>query len=106
MPEVRKKSKEIDHYVKQHVGEALLQLRELSKPSNRSGVSRVYYTGNWVNDIYNNYTEKQAQKIFDNARQYSDKLDFFQKKLPETYEDYNEKTLQAYEYVARVKWRQ
>ncbi len=41
MPEVRKKSKEIDHYVKQHVGEALLQLRELSKPSNRSGVSRV-----------------------------------------------------------------
>jgi hypothetical protein len=103
MPEVRKKSKEIDHYVKQHVGEALLQLRELSKPSNRSGVSRVYYTGNWVNDVYNNYTEKQAQKIFDNARQYSDKLDFFQKKLPETYEDYNEKTLQAYEYVARVK---
>lgn len=103
MPEVRKKSKEIDHYVKQHVGEALLQLRELSKPSNRSGVSRVYYTGNWVNDIYNNYTEKQAQKIFDNARQYSNKLDFFQKKLPETYEDYNEKTLQAYEYVARVK---
>ena len=103
MPEVRKKSKEIDHYVKQHVGEALLQLRELSKPSNRSGASRVYYTGNWVNDIYNNYTEKQAQKIFDNARQYSNKLDFFQKKLPETYEDYNEKTLQAYEYVARVK---
>jgi len=103
MPEVRKKSKEIDHYVKQHVGEALLQLRELSKPSNRSGVSRVYYTGNWVNDIYNNYTEKQAQKIFDNANQYRDKLDFFQVKLKDTYEDYNEKTLQAYDYVARVK---
>ena len=103
MPEVRKKSKEIDHYVKQNVGEALLQLRELSKPSNRSGVSRVYYTGNWVNDIYNNYTEKQAQKIFDNANQYRDKLDFFQVKLKETYEDYNENTLQAYEYVARVK---
>ena len=103
MPEVRKKSKEIDYYVKQHVGEALLQLRELSKPSNRSGVSRVYYTGNWVNDIYNNYTEKQAQKIFDNANQYRDKLDFFQVKLNETYEDYTEKTLQAYEYVARVK---
>ena len=29
MPEVRKKTKEIDHYVKQNVGEALLQLREL-----------------------------------------------------------------------------
>ena len=103
MEKVRKKSKEIDHYVKQNVGEALLQLRELSKPSNRSGVSRVYYTGNWVNDIYNNYTEKQAQKIFDNAYQYRDKLDFFQVKLNDTYEDYNEKTLQAYDYVARVK---
>ena len=103
MPEVRKKTKEIDHYVKQNVGEALLQLRELSKPSNKSGVSRVYYTGNWVNDIYNNYTEKQAQKIFDNANQYRDKLDFFQVKLKETYEDYTEKTLQAYEYIARVK---
>ena len=103
MPEVRKKSKEIDHYVKQNVGEALLQLRELSKPSNKSGVSRVYYTGNWVNDIYNNYTEKQAQKIFNNANQYRDKLDFFQVKLKDTYEDYNEKTLQAYDYVARVK---
>ena len=103
MEKVRKKSKEIDHYFTQHVGEALLQLRELSKPSNRSGVSRVYYTGNWVNDIYNNYTEKQAQKIFDNVAQYRDKLDFFQVKLNETYEDYNEKTLQAYEYIARVK---
>ena len=103
MPQVRKKTKEIDHYVKQNVGEALLQLRELVKPSNKSGVSRVYYTGNWVNDIYNNYTEKQAQKIFDNANQYRDKLDFFQVKLKETYEDYNENTLQAYEYVARVK---
>ena len=81
----------------------MLQLRELSKPSNRSGVSRVYYTGNWVNDIYNNYTEKQAQKIFDNVAQYRDKLDFFQVKLKDTYEDYNEKTLQAYDYVARVK---
>ena len=103
MPQVRKKTKEIDHYVKQNVGEALLQLRELVKPSNKSGVSRVYYTGNWVNDIYNNYTEKQAQKIFDNANQYRDKLDFFQVKLKDTYEDYNEKTLQAYDYVARVK---
>ena len=103
MPQVRKKSKEIDHYVKQHVGEALLQLRELSKPSNKSGVSRVYYTGNWVNDIYNNYTEKQAQKIFDNIQKFRDKLDFFQKKLDYVYDDKDESPIQAYEYIARVK---
>ena len=99
----RRQVKELDPYLKARIGEALIQVRELAKPSNRSGVSRVYYTGNWVNDIYNNYTEKQAQKIFDNASQYRDKLDFFQVKLNETYEDYNEKTLQAYEYIARVK---
>lgn len=103
MPQVRKKSKEIDHYVKQHVGEALIQLRELSKPSNKPGVSRVYYSGNWVNDIYNNYTEKQAQKIFDNISQYKDKLDFFQKKLDYVYDDKDESPIQAYEYIARVK---
>ena len=99
----RRQVKELDPYLKARIGEALIQVRELAKPSNKSGVSRVYYTGNWVNDIYNNYTEKQAQKIFDNANQYRDKLDFFQVKLKETYEDYNENTLQAYEYVARVK---
>jgi len=103
MSEVRRRSKGIDHFVKQNIGEALIQLRELVKPSNRSGTSRVYYTGNWVNDIYNNYTDKQAQKIFNSARQYMDRLDFVQVKLRDTYEDYNEKTLQAYEYVARVK---
>tara|TARA_R110001592_G_scaffold86771_1_gene256153 strand:+ start:67 stop:378 length:312 start_codon:yes stop_codon:yes gene_type:complete len=103
MSEVRRRSKEIDHFVKQNIGEALIQLRELVKPSNRPGTSRVYYTGNWVNDIYNNYTDKQAQKIFNSARQYMDRLDFVQVKLRDTYEDYNEKTLQAYEYVARVK---
>ena len=100
---MKRKVKELDPYLKARIGEAVLQVRELAKPSNKSGTQRVYYTGNWVKDIHNNFTNKQAQKIFDNVTQYRDKLDFFQKKLPETYEDYNEKTLQAYEYVARVK---
>ena len=99
----RRQVKELDPYLKARIGEAVLQVRELAKPSNISGTSRVYYEGNWVRDIHNNYTEKQAQKIFDNANQYRDKLDFFQVKLNDTYEDYNEKTLQAYDYVARVK---
>jgi hypothetical protein len=50
-------------------------------------------TGNWVNDVYNNYTEKQAQKIFDNINQYRDKLDFFQKKLDYVYDDYKTRVL-------------
>ena len=98
-----RKVKELDPYLKARIGEAVLQVRELAKPSNKSGKSRVYYEGNWVVDIHNNYTEKQAQKIFDNINQYKDKLDFFQKKLNYQYDNVDESPIQAYEYIARVK---
>ena len=99
----RRQVKELDPYLKARIGEAYIQIRELAKPSNLAGTQKVYYEGNWIRDIYNNYTEKQAQKIFDNVAQYRDKLDFFQVKLNETYQDYKENTLQVYEYIARVK---
>jgi len=99
----RRQVKELDPYLKARIGEAVIQVRELAKPSNRSGTQRVYYEGNWVKDIHNNYTPKQAQKIFDNVSQFRDKLDFFQVKLNYTYEDVDESPIQAYEYVARVK---
>ena len=99
----RRQVKELDPYLKAKIGEAYIQIRELAKPSNLAGTQKVYYEGNWIRDIYNNYTEKQAQKIFDNVAQYRDKLDFFQVKLNETYQDYKENTLQVYEYIARVK---
>ena len=99
----RRQVKELDPYLKTRIGEAYIQIRELAKPSNLAGTQRVYYEGNWVKDIHNNYTEKQAQVIFDNVAQYMDKLDFFQKKLKYTYEDIDESPIQAYEYIARVK---
>lgn len=99
----RRQVKELDPYLKARIGEALLQVRELAKPSNKSGTSRIYYTGNWVKDIHNNYTEKQAQKIFDNIGQYRDKLDFFQAKADIVYDDIDDTPIQAYDYIARVK---
>ena len=99
----RRQVKELDPYLKARIGEALIQVRELAKPSNRSGTQRVYYEGNWVKDIHNNYTEKQAQKIFDNIAQYRDKLDFFQVKSDIVYDDVDETPIQSYEYIARVK---
>jgi len=101
----RRQVKELDPYLKARIGEALIQVRELAKPSNKSGTQRVYYEGNWVIDIHNNYTEKQAQKIFDNINQYRDKLDFFQVKSNIVYENVDETPIQSYEYIARVKWR-
>ena len=98
-----RKVKELDPYIKARVGEALLQLRELVKPSNRSGTSKVYYEGNWVIDIHNNYTDKQADKIFATAKSYTDKLEFFQKKTNYTYENVDESPIQSYEYIARLK---
>ena len=99
----RRQVKELDPYLKARIGEALIQVRELAKPSNRSGTQRVYYEGNWVKDIHNNFTEKQAQKIFDNINQFKDRLDFFQVKTNIVYENVDESPIQAYEYIARVK---
>ena len=99
----RRQVKELDPYLKARIGEALIQVRELAKPSNKSGTQRVYYEGNWVIDIHNNYTEKQAQKIFDNINQFRDRLDFFQVKSNIVYENVDETPIQSYEYIARVK---
>ena len=99
----RRQVKELDPYLKARIGEAVIQVRELAKPSNKSGTQRVYYEGNWVKDIHNNFTDIQAQHIFDKVSQYRDKLDFFQKKLDYVYDDVDEKPIQAYEYIARVK---
>ena len=99
----RRQVKELDPYLKARIGEALIQVRELAKPSNRSGTQRVYYEGNWVKDIHNNYTETQAQKIFDNINQFRDRLDFFQVKSNIVYENVDETPIQSYEYIARVK---
>ena len=100
---MKRKVKELDPYLKARIGEAVLQVRELAKPSNKSGTQRVYYTGNWVKDIHNNFTDKQAQKIFDNVTQYRDKLDFFQQKADIIYYDVDDTPIQAYDYIARVK---
>ena len=59
-----RKVKELDPYIKSRVGEALISLEQLIKPSNLPGTGRLYYTGNWAKDIYDNYTEKQAEIIF------------------------------------------
>ena len=40
-----RKVKELDPYIKARVGEALIKLGELVKPSNLSGTSKLYYTG-------------------------------------------------------------
>ena len=103
-----RKVKELDPYIKARVGEAMLKLEGLIKPSNRSGTSRLYYTGNWAKDIYDNYTEKQAEKIFKKMSKYMNNKDlmFCQRKNKNieigTWSEYGEnppETISSYDYI-------
>ena len=95
-----RKVKELDPYIKARVGEALIQLGELTKPSNRSGTSRLYYTGNWAKDIFDNYTEKQAETIFSKVEKLKPHLTFYQSKL-ESFKDEDGKEWGGYDYYAK-----
>ena len=95
-----RKVKELDPYIKSRVGEALIQLGELLKPSNEPGTSRLYYTGNWAKDIYDNYTEKQAETIFKKVEKLKPHLTFFQSKL-ESFKDEDGKEWGGYDYYAK-----
>ena len=95
-----RKVKELDPYIKSRVGEALISLEQLIKPSNLSGTSRVYYTGNWSKDIYDNYTEKQAETIFKKVEKLKPHLTFYQSKL-ESFKDEDGKIWGGYDYYAK-----
>ena len=56
--------------------------------------SMTYYTGDWSKDIYDNFTELQAEKIFKRMAQFQNKISFVQKK--------NDPSIGGYEYqIAR-----
>ena len=95
-----RKVKELDPYIKSRVGEALLQLDGLTKPSNLPGTGKLYYTGQWSKDIYDNYTEKQAETIFKKVEKLKPHLIFYQSKL-ETFKDEDGKEWGGYDYYAK-----
>ncbi len=95
-----RKVKELDPYIKARVGEAMLKLEGLIKPSNLSGTGRLYYTGNWAKDIYDNYTLKQAETIFKKVDKLKPHLTFYQSKL-ESFIDADGKEWTGYDYYAK-----
>ena len=95
-----RKVKELDPYIKARVGEALLKLEGLIKPSTLPGTSRLYYTGQWANDIYDNYTLKQAAVIFKKVEKLKSILTFYQSKL-ETFKDHEGQEWTGYDYYAK-----
>ena len=55
----------------------------------------VYYVGNFAEDVLNNFTEKQSDKLFKKVRGYHDNYIFVQRKL--------QKDLDGYEYIVAKK---
>jgi hypothetical protein len=96
----RRKVKELDPYLKGRVGEALIQLEQLKKPSNLPGTTKTYYTGNWAKDVYDNFTDKQAAVIFAKVAKMKDGLSLYQSKL-ESFVDEEGQEWVGYDYIAR-----
>ena len=53
----------------------------------------VYYVGNFAEDVMNNFTEKQSEKLFKKIRTYHDNYIFVQRKL--------KNDLDGYEYIVK-----
>ena len=79
MAQVRRKSKELDHYLKHIINDVPQKIQHFLNGNEKS---MTFYTGNWAEDVANNFTEKQSEKIFKTMSRFVDtgKLQFFQKK--------------------------
>lgn len=95
----RRKVKELDTYLKSLIHEAIMQLKELKKPSNIIGTQKLYYTGQWAKDVYDNFTDLQAAKIFSKMDEMKKYLSFTQKKIS-SFTDEEGKVWSGYEYNA------
>ena len=105
MQQVRKKSKELDHYLKSVISGVPRKLDSFIEGSDKS---MTYYTGNWASDVADNFTEKQSEKIFKTMSKYMDNngLQFFQKKNKNieigTWSEYGEnepESISSYDYI-------
>jgi len=105
MAQVRKKSKELDHYLKNIISGVPKKLDNFIGGSEKT---MTYYTGNWASDVADNFTEKQSEKIFKTMSKYmsNDNLQFFQRKNKNidigTWSEYGEnepESITSYDYI-------
>ena len=85
-------SKEIDHYLKSLIKDVPDKLDRFYTSNEKS---MVYYGGNFAEDVMNNFTEKQSEKLFKKIRGYHDNYIFVQRKL--------KNDLDGYEYIVAKK---
>ena len=105
-----RKSKELDHHLKHIIDGVPVKLEQFA---NGNSNKMVYYTGNWHTDVVNNYTEKQAEKIFKKMAKIHDKypeIAFFQKRNQDikigTWSEYGERPeeiITSFDYIVLRK---
>ena len=100
-----RKTKELDHYLKAIINKIPNQIDRFIEGDQPK---MTYYTGNWATDVLNNYTEKQAEKIFKKMSKYMNNKDlmFVQRKNKNieigTWSEYGEnppETISSYDYI-------
>ena len=100
-----RKTKELDHYLKAIINKIPNQIDRFIEGDQPK---MTYYTGNWATDVLNNYTEKQAEKIFKKMSKYMNNKDlmFCQRKNKNieigTWSEYGEnppETISSYDYI-------
>ena len=96
-----KKGKELDPYLKARIGEARF-LQVVGTTGDTSSIKRVYYLGNFQKDVLDNYTEKQANKIFKIMDKFKKDVHMFQKKVP-SFTDADGVEWAGYEYIGVKK---
>lgn len=103
--QVKRKSKELDHYLKSIISGVP---KKIDHFTNGKDKQMTYYTGNWSTDVCNNFTEKQSEKIFKNMSKYMNRgdLQFFQRRNKDinigTWSEYGEnepETITSFEYI-------
>lgn len=99
MSAVRRKSKELDHHLKNEINKIPDILNSFLE-SNEKKV--VYYTGQFQKDVLDNFTPKQSEKIFKSVQKFSDNVIFLQKKL-KSFTCAEGDTWSGYDYIAVKK---
>jgi len=88
-------SKEIDQHLKKQLVEAPKVLRKFLKENEHYSPGITYYTGFWGQDIKDNLTERQAEKLTKQIDKLSENLVLTSRKLPDN--------IGGYHYIAYVK---
>lgn len=98
-------SKELDKHLKEVIKKVPETIQNFLDDTT-SETELTYYVGNWQEDVLNNFTTKQSDKIFAEMRLFQNKVHFFQRKMNFEYEMIKNRkveTVGSYEYIVRKK---